>query len=293
MMNRKNTILQHIRRDGRGVEIGPSHNPVAPKKDGFHVDIIDHLSRAELVEKYQDHGVNLDSIEEVDFVWSGESYADLTAKNKHYDWILASHIIEHTPDLIGFLNNCDAILKEDGVISLVVPDKRFCFDRFRPISGLQNVVDSHVNKNTKSSPGAVAEYFLNVVNKSGKIAWSPLSGGMYSFVHGLEDAKRGVERVVEDDVYLDVHSWCFVPHSFRLLIHDLYLMDFIPFQEVGFSEGDGCEFFVTLGRCGEGVDMSRLEMLNIVEQELAFEYRDLSRFPWKKIVRRIARNFKY
>lgn len=270
-MDRKNKILRHIRRDGRGVEIGPSHNPVAPKREGFDVHIIDHLSRGELVQKYQEHGVNLDAIEEVDFVWQGESYADLTGHVKYYDWILASHLIEHTPDLIGFLKNCDAILREDGVISLVVPDKRFCFDRFRPISGLQNVVDSHLNRNTKSSPGAVAEYFLNVVNKSGSIAWNHLSAGEYNFIHGLEEAKHGVEQVLKNDAYLDVHSWCFVPHSFRLLINDLYSMGFIPFQEVGFSSGNGCEFFVTLGRSGKGLDTPRLEMLHIIEQELAFE----------------------
>ena len=40
-------------------------------------------------------------------------------------------MIEHTPDLIAFLADCDAVLKDTGVLSLVIPDKRYSFDRFR------------------------------------------------------------------------------------------------------------------------------------------------------------------
>lgn len=69
-----------------------------------------------MITKYKDHHVNLNNIEEVDFVWRDENYSELTGKSKYYDWIIASHVIEHTPDLIGFLNDCDAILKDEGVI---------------------------------------------------------------------------------------------------------------------------------------------------------------------------------
>src|SRR6185312_6752143 len=130
-------VLATIKRDGLGVEIGPSHDPIAPKRDGFRVHVIDHGTREELLAKYAGHhGLQLDRIEEVDFVWKGQSYLELTGNAKHYDWIIASHLIEHTPDLIAFLADCDSILKDDGVLSLVIPDKRYCFDRFRPVTGL-------------------------------------------------------------------------------------------------------------------------------------------------------------
>ena len=67
-MDRKEIILRSIDKQGLGVEIGPSHRPLAAKRDGFKVHIIDHMDRAGLVRKYQDHGVDLDAIEEVDFV---------------------------------------------------------------------------------------------------------------------------------------------------------------------------------------------------------------------------------
>jgi len=266
-MNRNEKVLRHINKNGHGIEIGPSHNPIAPKRDGYKVHIIDHMSRKQLITKYRDHHVNLKNIEEVDFVWRDENYSELTGKSKYYDWIIASHVIEHTPDLIGFLNDCDAILKDEGVISLVIPDKRYCFDHYRPITGISKIIDNHFQKNKIHTPGTVAEYFLNVVSKDGSIAWNSSITGEYNLVHSLDDALQGMNSVLNEKAYIDVHAWCFVPHSFRLIIHDLFCLGFIPFQEVDFFPTDGCEYYITLGRNGRGINKSRLEMLNIIECE--------------------------
>ena len=50
-MNRNEKILAHINKAGFGLEIGPSHNPVAPKKEGYNVSIIDHMTKQELLVK--------------------------------------------------------------------------------------------------------------------------------------------------------------------------------------------------------------------------------------------------
>ena len=76
---------------------------------------------------------------------------------KHaYDWIVASHLVEHTPDLIGFLNDCDSLLKENGVLSLAIPDQRYCFDYFRPLTGIGHVIDAAQNPRKRRSPGSAA-----------------------------------------------------------------------------------------------------------------------------------------
>jgi 2-polyprenyl-3-methyl-5-hydroxy-6-metoxy-1,4-benzoquinol methylase len=268
MRYRKEKVLRYIDKTGKGIEVGPSHLPIAPKKEGFKVDIIDHLSRDQLVAKFKDHHVNLDNIEEVDFVWSGESYSELTGKTKYYDWMIASHVIEHTPDLIGFLNDCDAVLKDEGVLSLVIPDKRYCFDHFRPITGISKIIDHHFQKATIHSSGTVAEYFLNIVLRSGQMTWHSNTPEEYSFIHSLENARQGIKSVVNEKAYLDVHAWCFTPHSFRLIIHDLFSLGLIAFQEVDFFPTDGFEFYVTLGRKGKGIDQPRIEMLKMIESEI-------------------------
>lgn len=267
-MKREQKIFKHVRKDGLGIEIGPSHSPLAPKKQGYKVEIIDHASQEQLREKYSDHNIDLDAIEEVDYVWNGESYADLTGKHYFYDWIIASHIIEHSPDLIGFVNSCEEILNEAGVLSLAIPDKRYCFDHFRPLTGLSQVIDSNLLKQQLHTPGTVAEYFLNVVSRDGKIAWHPAETGIYQFVHSLQDAVSGIESVQKRGAYLDVHAWCFTPHSFRLLIEDLYSLNFIQLREVDFFPTVESEFFMTLSRQGSGPQQSRLDLLKTVEREL-------------------------
>ena len=144
-MTREEIILKHIKRNGRGLEIGPGCAPIAPKKRGFRVHVLDHCDKNALIEKYRPHGINVENIEEVDFVWDGRPSVELIGRRHVYDWIIGSHVLEHTTDLIGFLNDCDSLLKKDGVLSLAVPDKRYCFDRFRPLTGIARVIDAARN----------------------------------------------------------------------------------------------------------------------------------------------------
>ena len=57
---------------GNGLEIGASCNPILPKRDGFKMDIVDHLSTSDLRSKYaNENGVDASRIEEVDYIWDG------------------------------------------------------------------------------------------------------------------------------------------------------------------------------------------------------------------------------
>jgi len=268
-MNKREIVQKHITKEGMGLEIGPSFDPIAPKKAGYRVHTIDHMNQAQLIEKYTGHNVNLENIEEVDFVWKGESYTELTGKHKYYDWVIASHLIEHTPDLIGFLKECDSVMKDNGMISLVVPDKRFCFDHYRSISSISKIIDNHFQKRTSHTAGDIIEYYLNRVKKGGCIAWHSRHEGQYNLAYTYRDAITQAKQAVEKKQYMDIHSWCFTPHSFRLIIHDLFNLGLIPFQEVDFVPTIGHEFFVTLGRNGNGISSSRLDLLEAVKQEIA------------------------
>ena len=271
-MKKNKIILKHIDKKGLGIEIGPSYHPVAPKKEGYRVHIIDHLTRSGLIDKYRGHNVDVSRIEDVDFVWqAGLSYSELTGKSKYYDWVIAAHVIEHVPDLIAFLNECDAVLKDTGVVSLVVPDKRYCFDYFRPISGIANIIDNHLREVSRPTPGIVAEHLLYEVSRSGDISWNVDCRKPFSFRGTTEDAKSAMSALVQHQDYYDVHVWCFVPHSFRLLIADLHALGLIPFREVSFEPTMRREFYMTLGRSGEGGGLSRMEIMERMDMELRGE----------------------
>jgi SAM-dependent methyltransferase len=271
MLNRNEKVLYNLKKDGIGIEIGPSYFPVAPKKAGYNVHIIDHTNRENLIEKYKDLDINIENIEEVDFIWKGESYDELTKKINFYDWIIASHVIEHTPNLIGFLNSCEKVLKNDGVLSLVVPDARFCFDYFRPESGLSKILDAHFQSHKKHSTGSIAEYNLRQTENNNLITWGEFvfSNDDYKLRVSAEKTAEMIKISLEDKEYLDCHAWCFTPSSFRLLIKDLNDLGFIKFKETFFSDSVGCEFFIHLSKNGEGCPKNRLELLHEIKIEQA------------------------
>lgn len=268
MAGRKDKVFAALNPKGKGLEIGPSHNPLAPKHEGYDVKILDHMDRAGLRAKYKEHGVNLDNIEEVDYVWKGEKLSELIGEKSVFDWIIASHVIEHTPDLIGFLKECDVLLKPDGVLSLVVPDKRYCFDFARERTSLAQVVDAHIGNRTIHSPGSAAEYFLSVVKNNDMIAWDKIYPINLSYVHTVDDAKNAIHNITTKHVYLDIHAWCFTCSSFRLLLHNLHLLGFLSLREICFFDTVGCEFYLSLSRNGQGPSLSRLELVEKIRHEV-------------------------
>ncbi|MGC4035402.1 MAG: methyltransferase domain-containing protein [Chitinophagaceae bacterium] len=258
IMTREQKALMKVDKKKIGLEIGPSHAPLAPRKKGFKVHIIDHMNKEQLIELYKTHQGNVENIEEVDFVWQGQSYAELTGKRNYYNWIIASHLIEHTPDLISFLKQCEEVLKEDGVLSLVVPDIRYHFDYFRPITGISKVIDAYFNRNIIQTPGTVAEFFLYLSKRGSHVAWEEGFKEEFSLAYNSTDAINSMQRVIQHREYLDSHAWSFTPTSFRLMIQDLNDLKFISLKELCFFETKGCEFFITLSKQGAGFSQARL-----------------------------------
>ena len=245
---RAKAVFNLIDQKGLGLEIGPSHNPIAPKKGGYNVHILDHLNAEELRAKYQGHDLNLDNIEEVDFVWKGQALPELIGNTHCYDWIIASHVIEHVPNFISFLQQCELLLKPKGVLSLVVPDKRYCFDYFQVLTTTGMVLDAFQEIRTSPTAGQVFDHFANAATLNGAIAWSENQReGADGLIHNFADAKSQWERRVQTDEYIDVHCWRFTPESFNLIIADLVQLGLINLEIRAKFPTSGCEFYVTLG----------------------------------------------
>lgn len=272
MKDRQEKLLRWVDKNGKGLEIGPSHRPMTPKSEGYDVEIVDYADQESLREHYRPHNVDIERIEPVDYVWKGQPLSNAVPKREAYDWIIASHVIEHLPDLIQFLKCCGTLLKPDGVLILAVPDCRYCFDHFRPLTGLASLIDAHYAGHTVHTAGTVAEYFMNVVSKGGKIAWNAMETGAYSFIHELGDAQRAIRTVRERGTYLDVHAWKFVPSSFRLIMADLRALDFIPLVEDKFYEGDSHEFFCTLRRGPARNDLARMGLAQTMAEEICLGF---------------------
>lgn len=270
---RRARITAMIDRDGRGLEIGPSHNPAAPKSGGYNVETVDHTDRAGLLEKYKhDQGILLQNIEEVDHVWTGGSLCELVGAPASYDWIIASHVIEHMPDLVYFITECQALLKPGGVLSLVVPDKRYCFDHLRRCSSTGDVVQAHLERRTRHTPGQVFDHFVGACKLDESGSWHRDSRGRVSFVHAADFARAMHDASRNSPEYLDVHGWVFTPSSFRLIVHDLNALGYVRIDEVGFTDTRDCEFFIAYSNRAPMQVQDRLELAKqaLHEQRVAY-----------------------
>lgn len=270
---RRSRITAMIDPAGRGLEIGPSHNPAAPKSAGFNVETVDHMDRAGLLEKYKDdQGISLAAIEEVDHVWTGGSLCDLIGAPASYDWIIASHVIEHMPDLVYFITECQALLKPDGVVSLVVPDKRYCFDHLRRLTSTGDVIQAHLERRTRHTPGQVFDHFVSACKLGESGSWHRDSEGRIGFVHTPDFARAMHEASRVSLKYFDVHGWVFTPSSFRLVFHDLNALGYIRMDEASFTDTRDCEFYVAYANreSAQMLDRVLLAKQALHEQRVAY-----------------------
>lgn len=266
-MSREQIITQLIDRDGLGLEIGPSHNPVAPKAQGFDVRIVDHLSQDELRAKYQDHNVILDNIEAVDFIWKGEPLEEVVGIDERYDWIIASHVIEHMQDPVRFIRSCQKVLKPGGILSLAIPDKRYCLDYLRPPSSTGDVLQAYLDKRTRHTPGQIFDSFSFAAQRGGSISWNSHAGGAVELLHAHGLAGLMLQNYLATDDYVDVHGWVFTPSSFRLIICDLNALGYLNIREAAFVPTIGCEFFVAFTNEPVLELPDRLELAELARRE--------------------------
>jgi predicted SAM-dependent methyltransferase len=263
---RREFVFRSADRDGTILEIGPAHNAILPKREGFRARTVDYLDRDGLVEKYKDFPqYSADQIEDVDYVIpAGAAMADVI--DERFDLVLASHVLEHTISLIDFINDCTNLLAPNGVVALVVPDHRYCFDRFRERSSIGRVIDASTEVPPVHTVGTMTEFSLNAVTHGGTTSWSKGHEGSYRFVHDLDDARASAARA-RAGTYVDVHNWVFSPNHLRLILQDLHGLGLISVREAAFQDTIGHEFFLNLTVDGPGTGLTREALVVLADAE--------------------------
>ncbi len=251
MSSRTETLLGSISKNSRIIEIGPSFNPIAPKSQGWNSASIDHLDREGLASKYEAHpGVDVSRIEPVDFVWTRGLLSDAVPSEQHgsFDVFLASHVIEHTPDLIAFLDAAQTLLKEDGVVVLAIPDKRYCFDYFQPPTTTGQVLEAHARHRQRHSGERGFDHFAYAVTNGGEESWGQRPSQGIRLIHALDQAAQIYAWLESSADYHDLHAWHFVPPSFELLLLELGALGETDWRIERITPTRGCEFFAWLRR---------------------------------------------
>lgn len=267
-MNRVQILTSMFDPGGFGLEIGPSYNPLVPKSSGARIETIDHADQAGLVRKYRDDpSVDVSRIEPVDYVSDGRPMVEVIGQEGRYDYILASHVIEHTPNMLGFLNDCATLLKDNGTLVLAVPDKRYCFDYFRPTTSTGDIIQAFREKRTRHTAGALFDHFAYVTRRGDAIVWLPRSEAPFDFIHDTAQAADIIGRIDHNEEYIDCHAWQFTASSFRLILSDLHSIGLLSLREQEFHETGEFEFYAALSKNGPGCPLNRLALAEKAQVE--------------------------
>lgn len=263
--SREKVLRTLIDTSGLCLEIGPSYNPVLPKSLGYNTVTVDHADASELRRKYASHeGVDVSKIEEVDYVWRGEPLATLIGAAR-FDLVIASHMIEHIPDMLGFLKECEKLLRQHGKLLLAVPDRRRCFDFFRPISTTGAVLQAHLEQRTRHAAGTAFDFIANFAVLDTRMGEA--SPRRFSLSHPATAAKQLFDRASSSEGYIDLHAWVFTPSSFRLIVSDLNDIGALALKEDSLWDTPIFEFVTVLSRQGCGCPMDRADLMVACHRE--------------------------
>ena len=220
--------------------------------DHANARFLDHQTQQQLRLKYaHDASIKTARIPFIHYVWSGgTSYAQLT-QGQRFHVVIASHVAEHVPDLVTWLLQISEILAPAGVLRLVVPDKRYCFDFRRRLSGIADVVAAFVERRTKPSVAATYDNAARIPPKynSARMHWagSPIDYELTDELHAAAFAKASLSREEAD---WGVHSWQWTTETFVYQVGVLQRAGLIPLRvrprSVVPTQTNGLEFMLEL-----------------------------------------------
>ena len=251
-MDRKTHLLSSATDAAQIVEIGPGYNPVAPKVDGWRTHVVDHASREELRKKYSGANVDIDVIEEVDTIWLGRSL-DVSVPPEllgRVDLIIASHVLEHIPDLIGFFKSASLLVVNGGSMSVALPDRRYCFDCFKPWTTTGDLLEAHHHGANTHSLKTLFNQMAYSASMDGQLGWGPGQVNAPVLLDRFEAAADAATafRLEEDRPYQDCHAWQLTPASFKLAMLELLELGLTDWRIESLEGPENFEFFVSLRR---------------------------------------------
>jgi SAM-dependent methyltransferase len=265
-MNRRDRIVAPLGGlTGTGLEIGALHHPIVDRAEA-DVLYVDHADTVTLHEKYTDHE-NVGEIVDVDVVWGDGPLADALGDRGAVDWVIASHVIEHAPNLVGWLDQLADVMRDGAVLSLAVPDKRYCFDIRRRETDPADVVGAWLADSRRPSLATVYDFYARITTVDAVQAWA----GAYELDGADDNVELGLEwarKAAASHDYVDVHCWTFTPSSFVATLRTLYRIGLTSFRVVAFTptQYGEPEFFCALERLPrhlDGAERQRLQLASL------------------------------
>jgi predicted SAM-dependent methyltransferase len=203
----RNTLRHYI--EGDGIEVGALHSPL--DLSGLAVSrirYVDRMTRSDLERAYPElKGLPLT---EVDVVDDGEQLN--TFAEASLDFVIGNHFMEHTRNPIGTIRRWLTRVKPGGVLYLALPDYRYTFDKQRPLTPLEHLVEDDRLTREQRAPHD-REHFVD---------WGRLVNGVSD-----SDLEGHVRHLLEIDYSIHFHT--FTLRSFLALLDHMQRTNPVPF----------------------------------------------------------------
>lgn len=129
---------------GIGVDIGPLSNPFVVVNENCQSIRIDIYPKEKLIKLYPELMPQIITKPEV--LCDGETLNAFRPSS--FDFITASHLLEHLRNPIGAIEKWIHTLKRGGYLVIIIPEKNFTFDKHRPVTQIAHFLDDY-KSNTK------------------------------------------------------------------------------------------------------------------------------------------------
>jgi len=217
---------------GKGAEIGPLNLPITSKRK-CNVLYVDHLDTDGLRKKYP----TIQGIVEIDRPLVNGSLKETLIADAPLDYLVASQVFEHVPNLIQWLQESAAVLRTGGLLAISLPDRRMTFDFLREETQAADMVAAYLEKATVPTIRSVYDH-LSLASFVNMHWLTPDSVFPEDIVSGrgaikpkiMTDQHLPQVHQAKEGQYLDVHSWVFTPPCFLLVMAQLAGDGFLPFR---------------------------------------------------------------
>jgi hypothetical protein len=249
---RRAFIMSHLPATRPGLEIAPYFHPVTDRTrhDVFYVDCIDN---DEIQRKAAANpGSAGRDTPRIDAVWMPGRRLAECVEGRRFGYAIASHVLEHVPNPLGWLQDILECVEVGGSIAILLPHKIYTMDHYRPLTTFAQVVGWSVEKPARPTAVQVMDFLSQSFFDDGS---APSDGPLPSFdraprLYSDQQALDFARHVHATDSYLDVHCTVWTPESFVDVFGRLKRLGLLdadirgPFT--GFAGSPRAEFLVYL-----------------------------------------------
>ena len=235
-LKRRQLIQQAIDfRQATILEIGAFDNPTFMRHEA-NVYYCDYFCKKELVKQYgKSRPERVNNAVNVDYVTKDINFQRHIEQK--FDLIVANHVLEHTPNMIGWLQNLSLILKENGLLFLSVPHKEYTFDKLRSSTSAWELIRNFEQNLQAPSIYQVADQLYYHRPIKAKDVWQKKYQSLTNKkrFNNIKQAFERAKNKINKDKYVDTHCNVFTYKSFIQVFEELNKGNYISLSIVSSS----------------------------------------------------------